>query len=114
MDRPSPSKSPRPSGMSAREIRGEARGHDSQPAGAVGLESWLLSNDWVQMLPNGSRERVIADSFEKVYGPKEFVARKGEAAAYWIGVVDGLLKVSTVTMSGRSLMFTAVPSGSWV
>lgn len=33
---------------------------------------------------------------------------------FWIGVVDGLLKVSAVTFSGRSVMFTAVPEGSWV
>jgi len=78
------------------------------------LASILLSTDWVQMLPNGSKERVIADCFDKVYAPKELVARKGEPAAYWIGVVNGLLKVSTVTTSGRSLMFTAVPSGCWV
>lgn len=42
------------------------------------------------------------------------VAHKGEPASSWIGVVDGLLKVSTVTASGRSMMFTAVPSDSWV
>lgn len=78
------------------------------------LEALLLSTDWVQMLPKVAKERVIADCHEKTYGPKEVVARTGEPAASWMGVIDGLLKVSSVTASGRSLMFTAAPAGSWV
>lgn len=78
------------------------------------LESLLLAMEWVQTLPQKARERLIADSVDKQYQPGEFVARKGELSSYWIGVADGLLKVSTVTAYGRSVMFTAVPSKSWV
>lgn len=38
----------------------------------------------------------------------------GELATTWIGVSEGLLKVSAVTGSGQTIMFTAVPEGSWV
>jgi CRP/FNR family transcriptional regulator, cyclic AMP receptor protein len=78
------------------------------------LEDLLLATDWVQMLPSALRNRVISDCHDKTYGAREVVAHKGEPATSWIGVVDGLLKVSTVTSSGRSMMFTAVPAGSWV
>jgi len=82
--------------------------------GVPELDAVLLAADWVQMLPRVSKDRVIADCHDRIYRPRELVAHKGEPATSWIGVVDGLLKVSTVTTSGRSMMFTAVPSGSWV
>jgi CRP/FNR family cyclic AMP-dependent transcriptional regulator len=78
------------------------------------LEALLSSAPWVQLLTGVARDRVIADCYDTLYKPGEFVARKGDLSTTWIGVADGLLKVSTVTGSGRSVMFTAVPSGSWV
>jgi CRP/FNR family transcriptional regulator, cyclic AMP receptor protein len=84
------------------------------PSGSPSLEDLLLSSAWVQMLPNMSKDRVIADCRDRVYGAREFVAHRGEPATSWIGVADGLLKVSTITAFGRAMMFTAVPSGSWV
>lgn len=78
------------------------------------VEALLLATDWVRMLDERTKERVVADCHDRIYSPKEVVARQGEPVTSWIGVVDGLLKVSTVTASGRSIMFTAVPSGSWV
>lgn len=78
------------------------------------LETLLFASDWVQMLPSRLKDRVVADCHDRVYASRECVAHKGEPAASWIGVVDGLLKISTVTMGGRSMMFTAVPTGSWV
>ena len=91
-------------------LHGESR----TPPRSTSLEAVLLATDWMPMLSPSARDCVIADSFDRIYAPKEVVSRCGEAAAHWIGVVDGLLKVSTVTTSGRTVMFTAVPSGSWV
>jgi CRP/FNR family cyclic AMP-dependent transcriptional regulator len=83
-------------------------------AGKLDLRALLLSTHWVRMLPNDARERAITDCSERTYHAKDVVAREGEPATSWIGVVDGLLKVSSVTAGGRSIMFTAVPQGSWV
>lgn len=70
--------------------------------------------EWVQRLPDRAQARVLEDCHDKTYLKGESVARMGEPSMFWIGVVDGLLKVSAVTFSGRSVMFTAVPEGSWV
>lgn len=82
--------------------------------GTPNVESLLLSCEWAQLLTPVAMERVIADCHDRLYGAREMVAHRGEPAASWIGVAHGLLKVSTVTATGRSMMFTAVPSGSWV
>jgi CRP-like cAMP-binding protein len=78
------------------------------------VHKYLLSAEWLQLLPQVSRDRVLIDAYERTYQQREFVARQGEPAATWLGVMDGLLKVSTVTPHGKSVMFTAVPGGSWI
>jgi CRP-like cAMP-binding protein len=80
----------------------------------ITLEQLLLSTDWVLRLPVATRDRVIADCYERVYAPRDMVARRGEPATSWIGVAHGLVKVSTTIANGQSMMFTAVPIGSWV
>ena len=42
-----------------------------------------------------------------------FVCRKGEAVEYWFGVIDGLVKVSSVSSDGKSVTFIGVPPGGW-
>jgi len=69
---------------------------------------------WVRALPAGVRERVFSDVFERSYRVGDVVARKGEIADSWIGVAEGLLKVSTLHRSGKVVMFTGTPEGSWV
>lgn len=85
-----------------------------EPGASFALDPVLASIPWVQMLPDKAKERLISDSFGRIYGRNDFVARKGEVSSHWIGVVEGLLKVSTVTADGRSVMFTAVSDSSWV
>ena len=78
------------------------------------LRVLLEEVDWLQKLPEGSRERVITEAREERYAAGDFVARKGEPAGTWIGVAEGLLKISAVYRTGKVVMFTGVPAGSWV
>ncbi len=43
----------------------------------------------------------------------EFLCKIGRPAAWWFGVVDGLLKMSNDSTSGASVTFTGVPPGAW-
>ena len=38
---------------------------------------------------------------------------RGEAVDYWIGVVEGLVKISSVSSEGKAVTFTGVPAGGW-
>jgi CRP/FNR family cyclic AMP-dependent transcriptional regulator len=68
----------------------------------------------MRLLPQGVRDRVSAEAYETLHTEAEFVARKGEPANSWIGVVEGLLKASGSFRSGKSLIFSSVPAGSWI
>jgi CRP/FNR family cyclic AMP-dependent transcriptional regulator len=78
------------------------------------LEEVLLATPWVQQLTPPAKERVLSESYDQTYEPRDLVGRRGDISRSWLGVVDGLIKVSTVVANGRGMMFTAVPRGSWV
>lgn len=75
---------------------------------------FLGSMAWMRALPIEHRERVAMDAYSTTHAAKEVVARKGDPAASWLGVANGLLKISAVSRNGKVLMLTGVPAGSWV
>lgn len=81
---------------------------------ATTLTEELSAMNWVMALSPLARERVLVDCSEERFKAREIVARKGDPSTSWIGVVEGLVKVTTITASGRGMMFAAVPEGSWV
>lgn len=42
-----------------------------------------------------------------------FVCRKGEPVNYWVGVIDGLVKISNVSLKGKAVTFAGVAPGGW-
>ena len=68
----------------------------------------------MRQLPAEVRARVIADAFDTYHNEADMVARQGETVTTWIGVADGLLKISGIFRSGKVVMFTGIPTGSWV
>lgn len=74
----------------------------------------LRAASWMQLLPTTAADRVVEDAFETSHQAKDVVARKGEPVHSWVGVAEGLLKVSSVTHAGKVVMFTGVPQGCWV
>jgi CRP/FNR family transcriptional regulator, cyclic AMP receptor protein len=85
-----------------------------RPAASPPLEQLLLSASWMQLLPPATQQRVLADAREKLLEPREIVAHRGEPSNFWIGVAEGLLKASSTTPNGRTVIFAAVPAGSWI
>jgi CRP/FNR family cyclic AMP-dependent transcriptional regulator len=69
---------------------------------------------WMQDLPTALRQRVIDEAFDTEHNEGDVVARQGDPVTSWIGVADGILKISGVYRSGRTVMFTGIPTGSWV
>jgi CRP/FNR family cyclic AMP-dependent transcriptional regulator len=68
----------------------------------------------MRLLPEAVRQRVLSEAYEELHAEKAFVARKGEPANSWIGVVEGLLKASGDFRSGKSLIYSGIPAGSWI
>ena len=68
---------------------------------------------WLQLLSAKERERVEGDLQVSETRPGEYVCRAGRPITYWIGVIDGLLKMSADNAEGQTMTFTGVPPGGW-
>ncbi len=68
---------------------------------------------WLALLTDGERLRVAPQIVVSDPMPGDYVCRMGRQATYWFGVIEGLLKMSTDSASGRSITFTGVPPGGW-
>ena len=45
--------------------------------------------------------------------PGDRVCRTGVPSTYWFGVIDGLLKMSNVSLQGQQITYTGLPPGAW-
>jgi CRP/FNR family transcriptional regulator, cyclic AMP receptor protein len=73
----------------------------------------LRQSIWARTLPPEQMRRVEADVFEQVVPAGGFICHKGEQVDAWIGVIDGLVKINNMSVEGKSVTFTGVPSGGW-
>jgi len=80
---------------------------------AVSAHVALLNSRWAQGLSDELRRRVLAETTIRSIPVGGFVCRKGESAEHWIGVLDGLVKIVSVSPEGKSVSFIAVPAGGW-
>ena len=77
------------------------------------LDAMLAKSPWTLELQPEALQRVRAAIVVRDLTPGNHVCHKGDAANAWIGVVDGLVKLVSVSRIGKSVTFAAVPAGSW-
>jgi CRP-like cAMP-binding protein len=68
---------------------------------------------WACDLTAAELARVEAGIFERVIPAGQYACRKGEPVEHWLGVIEGLLKVSSDLDSGKTATLTGVPPGGW-
>jgi CRP/FNR family transcriptional regulator, cyclic AMP receptor protein len=68
---------------------------------------------WVRLLDAHERARVADDMQVAQAEPGEVLCRIGRPATLWLGVIEGLLKMSNDSAMGTPITFTGVPSGAW-
>lgn len=72
---------------------------------------------WLDRLDGAERARVLDDLRVVQVEPGELVCRIGRPVNWWLGVIDGLLKMSNDSATGGGLgmpiTFTGVPPGGW-
>ena len=68
---------------------------------------------WAQALTDEQLARVDADMLEREVAAGRHVCRKGETVDAWIGVVEGLLKMSSTSPEGKTVTFTGMRTGGW-
>ena len=77
------------------------------------LAAMLRAAAWARALAPADLARVEAETVTRVCAAGALVCRKGEAVEAWIGVVDGLVKMTNVSAEGKPMSFVGVGSGGW-
>ena len=75
--------------------------------------SELAQIPWLNLLTPQERQHIEPQLVVSDPAPGDYVCRMGRPATYWFGVVEGLLKMSADSASGRTITFTGVPPGGW-
>ena len=64
-------------------------------------------------LDAAQRARIRREMTESRVPAGGFVCRKGEPVEHWFGVIEGLVKVGSVSADGRPITFIGVPPAGW-
>ena len=83
------------------------------PTPAPTLRAMLHTAPWYAGLDEAQRARIEADVVEREVTAGTYVARRGDAPDHWMGVVEGLLKMSNVSPQGKLVTFAGMPDGAW-
>lgn len=68
---------------------------------------------WARDLSEDEVERARRGIVEKAYAKGAYICHRGDRLDAWLGVVSGLVKVSTISHAGKAVTFTGVPTGGW-
>ena len=77
------------------------------------LADMLRESLWGRALTPAQLQRVEGAMLERQVATGEYVCRKGEPALYWIGILDGLVKMAGLSATGKLTTFTGLPAGAW-
>ena len=77
------------------------------------LEDMLALSAWTRGLPAEHLARVRAAIVVREFEAGSTVCRKGDPASAWVGVIDGLVKIHSLSPSGKSVTFAGIPAGGW-
>jgi CRP/FNR family cyclic AMP-dependent transcriptional regulator len=77
------------------------------------LARMLRASLWAQSLTAEQLARVEASIVERSVPAGSHVCRKGEPVEHWLGIVEGLVKMTSLSSAGKLTTFTGVPAGAW-
>ncbi len=78
------------------------------------IKDMLAKTIWASALSVEQLTRVEAEVFSRRTPAGSLVCRKGDAVTHWIGVHEGLLKMSSVSPEGKTVSFAGMASGGWL
>jgi len=77
------------------------------------LDDMLALSPWTQELPAEQLSRVRASIAVREFEAGACICRKGDPANAWLGVIDGLIKLHSLSPAGKSVTFAGIPAGGW-
>lgn len=73
----------------------------------------LRRTSWAQALSAEDFARARDGTIERLVPTGGYVCRKGEPVDHWHGVIDGLVKMSSDWLTGKTASFTGIAAGGW-
>lgn len=77
------------------------------------LNEMLLASAWARELAAEQFQQVNEGIVVRTIPTGGFVCMKGEPVEYWMGVVDGLVKMASIWSTGKITSFTGLSAGGW-
>lgn len=77
------------------------------------LGEFIAASAWGRNLTSEQLRRVCSEASEHKVDAGRTVCHRGVLAEYWYGVIEGLVKVSTVSRGGRPTTFIGIPAAGW-
>lgn len=68
---------------------------------------------WADELTEDEIERACRGLVERSFAKGAYVCHRGDRLDYWTGVVSGLIKISTISRTGKAMTFAGVGNGGW-
>ncbi|WP_233259528.1 Crp/Fnr family transcriptional regulator [Ramlibacter sp. WS9] len=78
------------------------------------MQDRLLESPWALHLDPAQRARVEQETQVLKYPAGSVICPEGVPAQHWVGVLDGMVKVDTVSADGRGTTFIGVTTGGWL
>lgn len=69
---------------------------------------------WFDLLDDAQQARVLRETTVAEVEAGTIIEHRGVVAGAWIGVLDGLIKVSVGNAEGKLASLTGVPAGGWI
>jgi CRP/FNR family cyclic AMP-dependent transcriptional regulator len=68
---------------------------------------------WARDLSREELVRASSGVVERSFGKGSYLCHRGDRFDYWTGVVDGLVKMSSIARSGKAITFAGIGAGGW-
>ena len=73
----------------------------------------LRRTSWAQALSAEDFDRAREGTIERLVLAGGYICSKGEPVDHWHGVIDGLAKMSSDWVTGKTASFTGIAAGGW-
>ena len=77
------------------------------------LKQGLAKTMWAHMLAPDHVQKVEDEIVERFIPAGGYVCRKGDPVDHWMGVLDGFLKMSSISPEGKTVTFSCMLAGGW-
>ncbi len=77
------------------------------------LGEMLQASLWSRALDHDWLRQVEGEILVRQVPAGGFVCRRGEPVEHWLGIIDGLAKMTNLSADGKPTTFTGLPAGCW-